>query len=188
MPVATKLMTTEELLAMPDDGIDRELIRGELREYPITSRGRPHTIAMANMSGLLHAWARRQPQPRGCIQAGDARVLIRRNPDTFVGVDLVYLSPEQAARIDPDAKLVNEPPLLVVEIHSPSDSLESIADKIHEYLAAGVALVWEVNPFFHTVTVHQPGARPQLFNEDQDLTAEPHLPGFRAAVSEILTL
>ncbi len=31
MSVASRLMTTEELLAMPDDGMNRELIRGELR-------------------------------------------------------------------------------------------------------------------------------------------------------------
>jgi hypothetical protein len=35
MATTSSLMTAEELLALPDDGIDRELIRGELREYPM---------------------------------------------------------------------------------------------------------------------------------------------------------
>ncbi len=42
MATTSSLMTAEELLALPDDGIDRELIRGELREYPMTTRGVPH--------------------------------------------------------------------------------------------------------------------------------------------------
>ena len=32
MAVGSQILTTEELLAMPDDGITRELIQGELRE------------------------------------------------------------------------------------------------------------------------------------------------------------
>ena len=35
VPVAN-MITTEELLAMPEDGVDRDLIRGELREKPMT--------------------------------------------------------------------------------------------------------------------------------------------------------
>ena len=31
-----KTMTAEEIMALPDDGIDREMIRGELREMPMT--------------------------------------------------------------------------------------------------------------------------------------------------------
>ena len=39
MSVASPLMTVEEFLALPDDGVDRVLIRGELRERPMTTRG-----------------------------------------------------------------------------------------------------------------------------------------------------
>jgi hypothetical protein len=38
--VSKRPMTTEELLALPEDGFDRELIRGQLREKP-----RPGEIA-----------------------------------------------------------------------------------------------------------------------------------------------
>ena len=36
-------MTIEEMLALPDNGYDRELIRGELREEPMTRRNRGFT-------------------------------------------------------------------------------------------------------------------------------------------------
>ena len=185
MSIASKPVTTEELLAMPDDGVDREIIRGELRENPMTTRSGPHCLAMCNLAYLLGAWLRQQHPPRGRLYAGDARVRVERDPDTFVGVDLVYLAPDEAARNAPDATFIDGPPVLVVEITSPSDSAESIVEKVREYLRAGVALVWEVNPLFQTVTVHRPDARPVLFNVDQDITAEPHLPGFRAAVADI---
>ena len=52
MATTSFLMTTEELLALPDDGVTRELIRGELREYPMTTRGFPHCLALANLTAL----------------------------------------------------------------------------------------------------------------------------------------
>src|SRR5947209_16332866 len=103
MATTSSLMTAEELLALPDDGIDRELIRGELREYPMTTRGAPHCRVTSNLDFLLGAWLRQQPHPRGGLYAGDMRVRIRSNPDTFVGVDLIYISPELQARTAKDA-------------------------------------------------------------------------------------
>jgi Uma2 family endonuclease len=185
MSIASKPVTTEELLAMPDDGVVREIIRGALRESPMTTRSGPHCLAMSNLAFLIGAWLRQQPLPRGRLYTGDARARTERDPDTFVGIDLTYLNPEQASRNAPDAPFIDGPPVLVVEILSPSDTIEGIGEKVREYLDAGVALVWEVNPLFQTVTVHRPDARPVLFNIDQDITAEPHLPGFRAAVAEI---
>ena len=43
MATASSLMTTEELLALPEDGTDRWLIAGELRERPMTKRNRFHS-------------------------------------------------------------------------------------------------------------------------------------------------
>ena len=185
MAVGTNLMTTEELLALPDDGVDRELIRGELREHPMTTRSGPHCLAMTNLARMLSLWAVRQPRPRGRVYTGDARVRIRRDPDTFVGADLVYLAPGQAAQTSARATYIDEAPTIVIEILSPSDTAEGVAEKIGEYLAAGVGQVWEVNTFFKTVTVHRPEARPVLFNDEQELSAEPQMPGFRAPVAEV---
>ena len=182
---STSLMTTEELLALPDDGISRELIRGELRESPMTARGGFHCLVTHNLDFLLGAWLRQQAHPRGRMYTGDMRVRIRRDPDTFVGIDLVYLSPELAGRTAKDASFIDDPPTLAIEISSPTDTAEGIAEKVHQYLDAGVALVWEVNPFYETVLVHRPDAAPELFNNRQEVTAEPHLPGLRILVAEI---
>jgi hypothetical protein len=47
MATASSLMTTEELLAIPEDGTDRWLIAGELRERPMTRRNRFHSRTIA---------------------------------------------------------------------------------------------------------------------------------------------
>jgi Uma2 family endonuclease len=185
MATSSPLMTAEELLALPDDGIDRELIDGELRESPMTTRGAPHCLAMSNLAVLLGHWLRQQPRPRGRLYTGDICVRIRNNPDTFVGIDLAYFSAGLAAQIAEDATFIDGIPVLSVEILSPSDTVDGVAEKVRAYLNVGVPLVWEVNPFYKGVTVHRPGKPAEFFNVTHDLTAEPHLPGLRIPVAEI---
>ncbi|MHC5543719.1 Uma2 family endonuclease [Singulisphaera rosea] len=185
MATISSLMTVEEFLALPDDGVERELIRGELRESSMTTRGGPHCMVMTNLARVLSNWLCIQPLPRGRIFTGDMRVLLRRTPDSFVGADLAYISTELAAKTPINTTFIDGAPVLVVEIVSPSDTVEGIAEKVRGYLEAGVSLVWEVNPFYETILVHRPDARPELFNTEHGLTAEPHLPGFQTRVSEI---
>ncbi len=44
------LMTAEEMLALPEDDIGRELINGELREEPMTRRNQWHSGTEANIA------------------------------------------------------------------------------------------------------------------------------------------
>jgi Uma2 family endonuclease len=178
-------MTVEELLALPDDGTDRELIRGELKAKPMTYRNRFHARAVTRVAYALERWLEETPQPRGQVHSGEAGCILRRDPDTVVGIDVVYFSAEVMARQTDDTMLVAGSPVLAVEVLSPSDSTEGIRDKVLVYLAAGVALVWIVDPYFHTVTVHRPGARPEMFNDEETLSGGAALPGLEIAVAEL---
>jgi len=179
------LVTTEELLAMPEDGIERELFRGRLKEREMTRRGRRHTRAGANIAGLLRNWLKQQPLPHGEVLVGEAAFQLQRNPDTTVGIDVAYISAETARANPEDAFIIDGIPVLAVEVLSPSDQQEDVLDKVRNYLDAGVPIVWIVEPVFKTVTVYRPGEDPQLFSSKQDMTAEPHLPGFRVRVIEL---
>jgi Uma2 family endonuclease len=181
----SSLMTTEELLALPDDGVERWLIRGQLREKPMTVRNRTHSIIMARLTKELCYWLDTQPEPRGEVLCGEAGVRVRRNPDTTVGVDVAYVSAEVLTRSAVGSTLVDGVPILVVEILSPSDKQEEIDEKIDTYLSAGVALVWVINPRRRTVEIFRTNAEPELVNAQQELTAEPHLPGFRIAAAKL---
>lgn len=178
------LMTTDELLALPEDGTERDLIRGRLREQKMTRRNPFHCTTLSKLDKLLGIWLDSRPMPRGAVLGGEAGFRIRKNPDTTVGIDVAYISAEMAAAIAPNSALVDGPPILAVEILSPSDKQEDIQDKVAEYLKAGVNLVWVVDPVFQTVTVYRPDAPPAMFNNTQELSGGEHLPGFRAAVAD----
>src|SRR4051812_6386351 len=182
--ISTPPMTTEEMLALPEDGLDRELIRGQLREKPMTRRNRRHCRTESRTVTILEIWLEPQPEPRGEVVSGEAGFRLSRDPDSTVGIDVAYVSAEVASR-EPDAAYFEGPPVLAVEILSPSDTQEDIDEKVELYLETGVALVWVVNPRFRTVTVYRKGADPVMFSGTQELTAEPHLPGFRVPVSRL---
>ena len=183
-----RLMTTDELLAMPDDGIERWLIDGHLREgQSMTKRNRWHAQLESRISQLLGNWLDGQPAPRGELLAGEAGVRLRQNPDTTVGIDVAYISAAVAADDGGDSTIIEGVPVLAIEILSPHDQVEEIEEKVDTYLDVGVQAVWVVNPYRKTVLVARPGQEPVLFNIDQELIAEPYLPGFRVRVASIFS-
>lgn len=189
----TKVWTTEDLLAMPDDGVERWIIRGQLREKPsefpevgMTVRNRHHSEVMMNVGFVIKSWLRSQPEPRGKLYGGEAGVRLRGTPDSTVGVDVVYAPTEVVAvQNDDETTLLDGVPTLAVEILSPNDTQDQIEEKIDDYLAAGVPIVWIVNTHRRTVTVNRPGQEPALFNRNQRLPEEPQMPGFAPAVAEL---
>lgn len=185
-PTATT-MTTEAMLALPENGFDRELIRGELLEKAMTRRNRRHSRVMMLIGHELQAWLKNQPEPRGEVVGGEAGFRLLRDPDTTVGIDVAYVSAEVAGRNAEDSFLFEGPPVLAVEILSPSDTHQDTADKVGVYQEAGVAQVWIVDPRLKTVLVVRLGEEPELFNVRQELSGEPHLPGFRVPVGKIFS-
>lgn len=179
-------MTTDEFLSLPeDDKFDRWLIEGELRERTMSRRSPQHCAAMAAVSQHLRNYVTNQPSPRMRVYAGDIFFRLRRNPDSNVGTDVAVSTVEQVANTPDNARLCDGPPLLAVEILSASDMIEDINEKKDEYLKSGTRLVWIVDPFQQTVTVFRPGHQPILFNNSQQITGDPELPGFSAAVADL---
>lgn len=186
MSTATAYMTTEEMLALPDsDSVDRELIRGELRERPMTVRNKEHSRLMANAVFQLKYWQLRNEDRKGTVLCGETGAILSRDPDTTVGIDVAYFDRQLVQRESDDSTLVDGAPVFAIEITSPSDRFEDLDEKVDEYLAHGVKLVWVINPRFRTVTVYRPDREPELFNIRQTISAEPELPGFTCAVAAL---
>jgi Uma2 family endonuclease len=181
----TPVRTTADLLALPRDDKERWLIRGRLREKPMTRRNRWHGRIEAWIAHVLNAWLVQQPAPRGEVSSGEVGCILRRNPDTTVGIDVAYFSAEVVSRQTEETSMMDGPPVLAVEILSPSDKQEEIDEKLDEYLAAQVAQVWVIDPHDRTVTVYRPGAEAELFNCTHELSGEPNLPGLRVRVASI---
>lgn len=178
-------MTVDEFLALPPDGMDRELIRGELRERPMATRHPLHSYAQVKLSYHLEDWLQRQTPPAGEIHAGDTALRLPPPFDSLVGIDVAWFGPEAVARYDRKNGAFLDLPTLAVEILSPNNTYGDIMDKIELYLEAGVPMVWLIETRQKTITAYRPGVDPEMFTSRGELTAEPHLPGFRVPVAKL---
>jgi Uma2 family endonuclease len=84
--------------------------------------------------------------------------------------------PESIWRIAPD---------LAVEVISPNDFYEKVKHKLRDYFAAGVREVWLVSPENKEVVIHQSPTQSITLNENDELSSETLLPGFRCKISDL---
>ena len=178
MSVETKLMTADELLAMPDDGSRKyELVRGEL--ISMSPAGEAHGGVAAIITWSLIDFARKRRL--GKVYSSDTGFLVARNPDTVRQPDVSFVIAERVVKT---VKFVPIPPDLVVEVISPNDSYAEVEKKVDEYLTAGTRVVIVVNPQLQTATVSTRQGMKKLSIEDT-LTAGDVVPGWSIPIREL---
>jgi Uma2 family endonuclease len=74
---------------------------------------------------------------------------------------------------------------LCVEILSANKRLRQILEKLREYFARGVRMVWIVDPEDRTVTVYRTPDEGRVLHESATLFGEDVLPGFSCRVAEL---
>ena len=80
------------------------------------------------------------------------------------------------------------PPLcpdFVVELRSPSDSLEELQAKMREYMDNGARLGWLINPQARQVEIYRQGQRVEVLQAPLALSGEDVLPGFVLSLQRI---
>jgi Uma2 family endonuclease len=178
-------VTIEEFLALPDNGVHRELIQGRVRELGMTVRNRFHSRIEARVGQKLLNWLDQQPPPRGEVVCGEAGFRLKGTKESLVGIDVALVSADLVARTSKRETMYDGAPILAVEILSPSDRHDDTVDTVASYLEVGT-VVWMIDPDFQTLTVYQPTEKPRAYNLDDELCAEPYLPGLRVRIAELL--
>ena len=75
----------------------------------------------------------------------------------------------------------------IVEVLSPDDRPRLVADKVLEYLAVGVRLVWIIDPESGRGTVHRADGTTLEIDASGTLDGEGVLPGFECPLAELLS-
>ena len=184
LPMADRLLTVEDLDAMPEDGLKYELQAGLLVSEPLP--GGRHGRVAANVAGLLREHVRRQAL--GVVYVNDTGFVLARRPDTVRGPDVAFVSRERFAATGDPVGAVPGAPDLAVEVLSPSNTPASVHAKVADYLAAGTRLVWIVDPGREMVTVYRSLLSPRVLSHDQELDGEDVVPEFRVAVAELFEI
>ena len=178
-------MTVEEFLALPENGVHRELIQGRVREMGMTVRNRFHSRIEARIVQRLLNWLDQQPQPRGEVVCGEAGFRLKGTKESLVGIDVALVSHELMPGQRQKRQCTMAHRSWPSRSSRPATSMKTPSTQWPTYLEVGT-VVWVVDPDFQTVTVFQPGDRPRALNIEDELRADAYLPGFRVRVADLL--
>jgi Uma2 family endonuclease len=167
MSMPTKAWTLEELHRLPDDGNTYEVIRGELFVTPPPSID--HEEVLARLSDVLAPYVR----AHGLGRVYRPRAVIRFE-GSEAEPDLMVRAVPPGARGNAWEKL--PPPLLVVEVLSPTTRRRDLVNKREYYLDAGAGEYWVVDGERREVRVIRRGAEDVIARDSVVWPAAPGEP------------
>lgn len=144
-PVQTKpkLLTADDLYNLPDHGGRNELVQGEI--VPMSPASTKHGMIVFRLAFEVGLYTKENRL--GEVYAAETGFTIQQNPDTVRAPDVAFVAqsriPEECV---PETGFWAIVPDLVAEVVSLNDSLTEIQNKVIDYLAAGIRLVWVVDP------------------------------------------
>lgn len=173
--IPERRITIEEFERMPEAGERYELIAGKLVEKPMPTF--EHTdIAFF----LLMAYRDFDPDEKIGTMRQETGVRIADNvPVPDLSFWLAHRRPNRRTPTSPR-------PDLAIEIQSPEQSLKSLFNKAREYTAAGVQIVWVIQPNKKAIHIFRPGQpQPEVISKKGEITGENLIPGFKVMLEKI---
>ncbi len=174
-------ITLEEFLAMPETEPPSELVDGEV--VPRVAPSWNHS----DLVGFLYSRLAEHLRKTGAGRAGTEVRHVSRSEQRSYLPD-VHVTLKERLPADPEAFRrgpVEVAPDFAIEVLSPDDRPMRVLDRLDFYRAAGVRLVWVVDPESRTVRVDGSEATPGVHRAPGTITAAPVLPGFEADLDEL---
>lgn len=177
-----KKITAVDLYNMPNHGGRNELVQGEL--VPMSPASTLHGDIAMRLGAIM--WNFSDQHNLGRVFAAETGFILSQNPDTVRAPDVAFVAQDRILKEGvPETGFWAIAPDLVAEIVSPNDRMTEIQDKVTDYLAASVRLVWVVDPKTQTVTVYQSLKQVKVLIADDQLEGEDVLPGFQLPLKKL---
>jgi len=185
MTTVKKLLTAEDLLAMPDNGMRQELVRGELIEMP--PPGFLHHLVTGRFSFIFPQFV--EEHGLNFFYGPEAPAFLERDPDTARAADFALFARDRILEPVPESGYIfGLVPDLVVEVISPGyRSRTAVEARTQMWLNAGACLVLAAYIATREIVAHHDDGTVQRFGIEDMLTCEPVLPGFACPVVDIFT-
>ena len=184
---AERLYTVEEFWTLPEEMTDGcELIDGRLvKKHVWDGEGKGMTPPMYNHAKIVGRVDRRIGGFADQRSLGDMlpepTIMVGANQERMRRPDLALFVGEPPVAAEAIYYLV---PAFAIEIISPNNTASDMFNKVEEYLAAGVHLVWQLFPERRSVIAFAPD-QTAVFRPGDTVTAEPVLPGFACLVTDL---
>lgn len=180
MAVRAHARTAEDLWDLPDDGMRRELVRGEVRV--MVPHGAEHGRVAATVAGLLFLHTRETQV--GITFAAETGFLLARDPDTVRAPDAAFVASERAEAVGRTERYWPGAPDFVAEVISPGDTFAEVEPKALDWLAAGTKRVLVIDPARRTATSYRGPEDVHVHSGDALLDFGDAVPGWRVALAD----
>jgi Uma2 family endonuclease len=163
--------------SLPSGDVKYELDNGRLVVMPPPAH--THGAYQSNLAAELKAQGEKRGHGKCRVESG---VLLWEDPDRLVGPDAMFITNEQLPIKESSEGYLLTIPALVVEVLSKNDSASYIAEKVRDYLKAGVKVIWIADSVKRVVAEHRTDGTTKTFKETETLLIEDVVPGFRMPV------
>jgi Uma2 family endonuclease len=184
MTTETKSTTAEELLRMPDDGLRRELVRGEVKT--MAPAGQQHGRIAQRIAS--HLWQHVSAHQLGEVYAAETGFKLASNPDHVRAPDAAFVRRERVVAVGEVEGFWPGAPDLAIEVVSPGDSFADVEEKVFDWLDAGSRAVVVVNPKKRSVTLYRSVSDVRVLAEKELLSMEDVIPGWKLPVGDLFTI
>lgn len=178
MSHADSVLTIEAYLALPDDGVPNELVRGKIVPLPVPTPR--HGQICAEIVYLIGRYL--DGRDLGHLVCNNCGVITERDPDTVRGPDVVYYRYERVPRGPLPWTYLDVTPDLVFEVRAPTEHWSAILAKVAEYLEAGTTVVCVLDERTECCHVYRNEEPVQILTSDQELTLRDVLPEFHVVI------
>jgi len=181
MAIEAEAVTAEQLWRMPDDGMRRELVRGQLRV--MTPAGAEHGRVAMRVGQLLANHV--DEHVLGVALAAETGFVLAHDPDTVRAPDAGFVSKERAEEAGRTARFWPGAPDFAAEVLSPGDSFTEVEEKALMWLGAGTKAVLVLDPERQTATVYRGQGEARVHVGDETLDLSDAVPGWQVSVREL---
>ncbi len=158
-----------------------ELVAGEIVRMP--PAGVRHSMVTGRIFFALESW--NQAARLGRVMTNEAGIVVRSGPDTVRGADVLFISYRRQSASEDWEGFLRYPPELIVEVLSKEDSWKKMEEKIADYHAFGVDVVWVVDPQTRSVRLYPKGSEPSVLQAADEIAGADLLPGFKCLVAKL---
>ncbi len=176
-----RLYTLEEFAELQLEG-RVELIDGKVRQ--MGNNNRVHGELAGDLYFMLRPAISEAGLGKLCV--GDISILIDSEKNRCRAADLAFLSSAKVSALG-DYSGLDQPPELVIEIVSPSNSWEHVQEKLEDYFSIGVGQVWIVGPVARKIFVHTSPVDVKGYSEKDHavLDASEIIPDLQLALTDV---
>ena len=177
-----KTWTEADLMALPDDGFDYELVNGELVLSP--KNGNLHAEIRMRLMTALFTFTKSKRS--GVVWSSSTGFWMKNR--NCRAPDISFVSKERLKALGlkrPSKSFFQGAPDLAVEVRSPNNTRREMDERLKDFFESGTRMAWVIDPETQSVEICKSPTDRKLIGSGGMLEGGEVLPGFSYPIADL---